>query len=164
VLVRAQDVAEQITTEARAEADRTLDHAQTHCAQVISDAHRRAEHMVNNARTRVETLLQEARNIAEALHRQAREKTAALELDTTRTRAETLAVLNHDKARLESTIDDLRCFEQEYRIQLALYLQLLIDELDGPAPTVGVDPLHPERDLVSVGLGTHGDAGQSPPG
>lgn len=131
---------------------------------VISEAHHRAEDMVNNARTQVETMLQEARDTAGALHRQAREKTAALELDTARTRTETLAAANHDKARLESTIDDLRGFEQEYRIQLALYLQSLIDELDRPAPTIRVDPLHPERDLVSAGLGTHGDTGQSPPG
>ena len=160
----AEDMADQMTTQAHAEADRTLDQAQAHCAHLISEAQHKAEDMVNEASTRVETMLQEARSTAETLHRQSREQAALLEQDVARAHAETLAVFDHDKTCLENTIDDLRGFEQEYRIQLTLYLQSLLDELDGPALTAPADPIHPGRDLVGSGLGARGDIGQSSPG
>jgi hypothetical protein len=95
---------------------------------VISEAQRKAEDMVDKASARVEAMLREARGTAEALHRQSREKTALLEQDAAHTQAETLAVFNRDKTFLENTIDDLRGFEQEYRIQLTLYLESLLHE------------------------------------
>jgi hypothetical protein len=131
---------------------------------LISEAQHKAEDMVNKAGTWVETMLGEARSTAETLHRQSREQAELLEQDAARTHAETLAVLNPDKIFLENTIDDLRGFEQEYRSHLTLYLQSLLDELDGPIPTAPADPIHLGRDLVSSGLGARGDIGQSSPG
>jgi DivIVA domain-containing protein len=163
-VARAEDMADQMTTQAHAEADRTLDQAQAHCAHLISEAQHKADDMVNKARTWVETMLQEARSTTETLHRQSREQAALLEQDATRTHAETLAVLKRDKTFLENTIDGLRGFEQHYRIQLTLYLQSLLHELDGPTPTAPADPIHPARDLVSSGLGARGDIRQSSPG
>jgi DivIVA domain-containing protein len=160
----AEDMADQVTTQAHAEANRTLGQAQAHCAYLISEAQQKAEDMVNKAGTWVETMLGEARSTAETLHRQSREQAELLEQDAARTHAETLAVLNHDKIFLENTIDDLRGFEQEYRSHLTLYLQSLLDELDGPIPTAPADPIHLGRDLVSSGLGARGDIGQSSPG
>jgi DivIVA domain-containing protein len=164
VLARARDMADQVTTHAHTEADRTLDQAQAHCAHVISEAQHQAEDMVDKANTQVETMLREARSTAETLHRQSREQAALQEQDTVRTHAETLAVFDHDKTFLENTIDDLRSFEQHYRIQLTLYLQSLLDELDGPTPTTPADPIHLGQDLVSSGLGARGDIDQSSPG
>jgi DivIVA domain-containing protein len=160
----AEDMADQMTTQAHAEADRTLDQAQAHCALLISEAQHKAEDMVNKAGAWVETMLGEARSTAETLHRQSREQAALLEQDAARTHAETLAVFNHDKTCLENTIDDLRGFEQHYRVQLTLYLQSLLDELDGPTPAAPADLIHPGRDLVGSGLGARGDIGQSSPG
>ena len=160
----AEDMADQMTTQAHTEADRTLDQAQAHCAHLISEAQHKAEDMVNEASTRVETMLGEARSTAETLHRQSREHAALLEQDAARAHAETLAVFNHDKTCLENTIDDLRGFEQHYRVQLTLYLQSLLDELDGPTPAAPADLIHPGRDLVGSGLGARGDIGQSSPG
>jgi DivIVA domain-containing protein len=164
VLARARDMADQMTTQAHAEADRTFDQAQAHCAHLISEAQRKAEDMVDKASARVETMLQQARSTAETLHRQSREQATLLEQDAARTHAEALAVFDHDKTCLENTIDDLRGFEQEYRIQLTLYLQSLLYELDGPTPTAPADPIHPEQHLVSSGLGARGDIGHPSPG
>jgi DivIVA domain-containing protein len=163
-VARAQGIADQMTTQAHAEADRTLDQAQAHYAHVISEAQHKAEDMVNEASTRVETMLREARRTAETLHRQSREQVALLEQDAARTHAETLAVFNRDKTFLENTIDDLRGFEQHYRVQLTLYLESLLHGLDGPTLAAPADPIHPGRDLVSSGLGARGDIGQSSPG
>jgi DivIVA domain-containing protein len=163
-VARAQDMADQMTTQAHGEVDRTLDQAQAHCAHLISEAQHKAEDMVNEASTRVETMLGEARSAAETLHRQSREQVALLEQDAARTHAETLAVFNRDKTFIENTIDDLRGFEQHYRVQLTLYLQSLLYELDGPTLAAPADPIHPGRDLVSSGLGARGDIGQSSPG
>jgi DivIVA domain-containing protein len=163
-VARAQDMADQMTTQAHAEADRTLDQAQAHCAHLISEAQHKAEDMVNKAGAWVETMLREARSTAETLHRQSREQVALLEQDAARTHAETLAVFNRDKTFLENTIDDLRGFEQHYRIQLTFYLQSLLYELDGSTLTAPADPIRPGRDLVGSGLGARGDIGQSSPG
>ncbi|MEA2202880.1 MAG: hypothetical protein QOI89_3588 [Solirubrobacteraceae bacterium] len=164
VVVRAQDMANQVVDEAHAEADRTLDQAQARCAHLLAEAQHRAEDMVSEATTRVEILLQDARSTAEVAHRRSREKAVSLEQAAARTHAETLAVFNHDKTLLESTIDDLRGFEREYRLQLTLSLQSLLQELDGPTSTAPADPVPTEQDLVSSGLGARGDTGQSPPG
>ena len=86
--------------------------------------------MVNKASTRVETMLGEAGSTAETLHRLSWSRPALLEQDAARTHADTLAVFNRDKTFLENTIDDLRGFEQHYRIQLTLYLQSLLYELE----------------------------------
>jgi hypothetical protein len=131
---------------------------------LISEAQHKAEDMVNEASTRVETMLGEARSTAETLHRQSREQAALLEQDAARTHAETLAVFNRDKTSLENTIDDLRGLEQEYRVQLTLYLQSLLDELDGSTLVASADPIRPGGDLVGSGLGARGDIGQSSPG
>jgi DivIVA domain-containing protein len=163
-VVCSQDVADQMTTQSHAEVDRTLDQAQAHCAYLISEAQRKAEDMVDKASTWVETMLGEARSTAETLHLQSRERAALLEQDAARTHAETLAVFNRDKTCLENTIDDLRGFEQHYRVQLTLYLQSLLYELDGPTLAAPADPIHPGRDLVSSGLGARGAIGQSTPG
>jgi DivIVA domain-containing protein len=163
VLVGAEAVTDQVTTQAHADAARTLDQAQAQCAHLISEAQHRAEDMVNQARDRVEAMLEEARSTAEAVHRRSQENTAWLE-DAARTHAETLAVFNHDKTLLERTIDDLRGFEQEYRIQLTLYFQELLHELDGSTPTSPADPIHTRPDLVSSGQGVRGGTGQSPSG
>jgi len=163
VLDGAQGMTDQMTTQAHADADTTLDRAQAHCAHLISEAHHRAEDMVNQATDRVEAMLEEARSTAEAVHRRSQENTASRE-DAARTHAETLAVFNHDKTLLERTIDDLRGFEQEYRIQLTLYFQALLHELDGPTPTAPADPIHTGQGLVSSGLGARGGTGQSPSG
>ncbi|PZS33516.1 MAG: cell division initiation protein [Pseudonocardiales bacterium] len=162
-VVGAQGTADQMTAQAQTEAGVSLDQTRAHCAHLISEAQHRAEDMVNKASTQVETMLQEARSTAEAVHRQAREKTASLE-EAARTHAETLAVFNHDQSLLERTIDDLRSFEQEYRMQLTLYFQSLLHELDGPTPAAPADPIHTRRDLVSSGLGARCDTGQLPPG
>jgi len=70
----AEDMADQMTTQAHAEADRTLDQAQAHCAHLISEAQHKAEDTVNKASTRVETMLQEVRSAAETLHRRSRSR------------------------------------------------------------------------------------------
>jgi beta-N-acetylglucosaminidase len=147
-----------VTEEANAEVNRMLDQARTHCAQLLSEAQAKAQDMVYEARTRVETMLHDARTTAQTLERQSRDKATSLEQQTTSKHAEILK-LNQDKSLLENAIDDLRGFEQEYRIQLALYLQSLLDELDGPG---SASPCT-QQDLVDSELGVRGENGQSRP-
>jgi DivIVA domain-containing protein len=160
MLVLAQERADQVAAEANAEADRMLNQAKTNCAHLLSEARAKAENMVNEARTRAETMLHDARTTAQTLERQSREKAASLEQDATRKHAEILDALNQDKSLLEDAIDNLRAFEQEYRTQLAIYLQLQLDKLDGPGSTAPADPIRIQQDLVSSGLDAHGETGQ----
>jgi cell division septum initiation protein DivIVA len=157
MLVLAREGAGQVNEEANAEVDRMLNQARATCARLLSEAQVKAEDMVNEARTRVESMLQDARSTAETLQRQSRQKAASLEQDATRKHAEILR-LNHDKSLLESTIDGLRAFEQEYRTQLVIYFQLLLDKLDGPGSAASAEsslihiPCYNLRNAYSDGL------------
>jgi hypothetical protein len=118
--------------------------------------------MVNEARTRVESMLHGARTTAQAVERRSREKAMSLVQQAARKHAEILE-LNQDKSLLENAIVDLQAFEQQYRTGLAIYLQLLLDELDGSGTAASADPLCTQQDLVGSGLGARGDTDQSPP-
>ncbi len=162
VLAWAQERADQVTEAANAEADKMVNQARVHGAQLLSEAQAKAQNMVNEARTRVETMLQDARATAQAVERQSREKATSLEQHVTRKHAEILE-LNRDKSLLENAIFDLQAFEQEYRTGLAIYLQSLLDELDGSGSAASADPLCTQQDLVGSRLGARGETGQSPP-
>jgi DivIVA domain-containing protein len=162
MLAWAQEKADQVTEAANVEAEKMLNQARVHGAQLLSQAQVKAQDMVKQARTRVETILHDARTTAQTVERQFREKARALTQHATRTHAEILE-LNQEKRLLENAIFDLRAFEQQYRTGLAIYLQSLLDELDGSGSAVSADPLCTHQDLVGCGLGVRGDTGQSPP-
>ena len=158
MLAVAQKVADQVREQAHAKADRMLTQARTRCAQLLSEARVTAEDMVDQARTRVETMVQDARSAADALQRQSEDQVAMLEQQAARQHAEIRDALHQEKSLLENAIDNLRGFEQKYRIQLAAHLQSLLHELDRTKFATPVDPLSAQQDLVSVGL----DAGTKP--
>jgi cell division septum initiation protein DivIVA len=162
MLAWAQERADQVTEVANAEVDKMLNQARVHGAQLLSEAQVKAQDMVNAARTRVETMLGDARTTAQAVERQSRDKATSLAQHATRKHTEILE-LNQDKSLLENAIFDLQTFEQEYRTGLAIYLQSLLDELDGSGSAASADPLCTQQDLVGSGLGARGETGQSPP-
>ncbi|MDQ2883559.1 MAG: DivIVA domain-containing protein [Actinomycetota bacterium] len=163
MLALAQKMADQLSEQAHATVDRMLSQARNYCAKLLSEARVTAEDMVNEARTRVETMVSDARTAAETLQRQSEDKAASLEQDAARQRAEILDALHQDKSLLENTIDDLRGFEQKYRVQLTTYLQSLFHELGGPEFAAPAGPIRAPQDLVGSGLGARGETGQSPP-
>jgi cell division septum initiation protein DivIVA len=65
VLGLAQEMAERLTNEAKAEADGMLSKAHATSAQLLSEARAKAEGMVTGAKTRAETMLNDARTKAE---------------------------------------------------------------------------------------------------
>jgi len=129
-LALAQKVADQVREQAHVTADRMLSQARDYCAQLLSEARVTAEDMVNQAQIRVETMVQDARCAAETLQRQSADKVASLEQQAARQHAEILDDLHQKRSLLENTINNLRGFEQKYRIQLAAHLQSLLHELD----------------------------------
>jgi len=153
VLGLAQEMAERLTVDTKAEADGMLGEARTRSEQLLSDARGKADGMVNEARARAETLLNDARSRAETLDRQSREKAASLELDAARKHTEILAVLRQEKGILEKKIDELRTFECEYRTRLTTYLQSQLRELDVPGSAAPADPMRTQQDLVTSGSG-----------
>ncbi|MCA1709925.1 MAG: hypothetical protein LC808_44240, partial [Actinobacteria bacterium] len=162
MLARAQKSTDQVTEEAEVQASRLLYQARTHCAQLLSQAQTKAQDMVNEAQTRVDTMLHDARITAQTLQRQARDKAASLEQHATCKHTEILE-LHQGKSLLENTINDLRAFEQEYRTQLTLYLQSLLNKLDGPESAAPADPPHIQQDLVDSEPGARDETDQSPP-
>jgi hypothetical protein len=107
--------------------------------------------MVNQARTRVETMVRDARCAAEARQRQSEDKVASLEQQTARQHAEILDALHQKRSLLENAIDNLRGFEQKYRIQLAAHLQSLLHELDRLGLATPKDP-SVQQDVVGFEL------------
>jgi cell division septum initiation protein DivIVA len=135
VLGVAQEMADQLTDAANAEACRMLSQAQTKCEQLLSEAVVKAKNMVNEARIRAETMLHDACTKAETLERQSREKAGALERAATRKHTEIFDALSQEKRLLEKNIDELRASAQEYRTRITIYVQSQLRMLDKPHPT-----------------------------
>ncbi|MDQ4103372.1 MAG: DivIVA domain-containing protein, partial [Actinomycetota bacterium] len=79
VLGLAQQIADRLTGEAKAEADGMVRQARTNAQQLLSDATAKADGIVSEARTRAETMLHDACTKAETLDRHSREQAASLE-------------------------------------------------------------------------------------
>jgi DivIVA domain-containing protein len=159
VLDLAQEMADWLTGEAKAEADGMLGHARTKSEQLLSEARAKAEGMVTEARTRSETMLNEARTKAETLERQSRDKAVSLERDAAAKHTEIIAGLCREKGVLEKEIDELRTFERGYRTRLKTYLDSQLRELDGRGSAVPADPMHIQQGLVGSAFGAHAEAG-----
>jgi len=157
VLGLAQEMAERLTGEVKAEADGMLSKARATSAQLLSEARAKAEGMVTEARTRAQTMLNDARAKAETLDRQSREKAASLERDAARKHTEILGAINQEKSVLEKKIDELRTLEREYRTRLKTYLQSQLQELDGSGPATPTDPMPTQQDLVTSGSGARAE-------
>jgi vacuolar-type H+-ATPase subunit H len=159
VLDLAQEMADRLTDEAKAEADGMLGHARTKSEQLLSEAKAKAEGMVTEARTRSETMLNEARTKAETLERQSRDKAVSLERDAAAKHTEIIAGLCREKGVLENKIDELRTFERGYRTRLKTYLDSQLRELDGRGSGAPADPMHIQQGLVDSGFGAPAEAG-----
>jgi DivIVA domain-containing protein len=159
VLGLAQEMAERLTVDTKAEADGMLAEARTRSEQLLSDARVKADGMVNEARARAETLLNDARIRAETLDRQSRDKAVSLELDAARKHTEILAGLSLEKDHLEKKIGELRTFERDYRARLTTYLNSQLRDLDGRGSAVPVDSGRNRQGLVASGFGAHAEVG-----
>jgi vacuolar-type H+-ATPase subunit H len=158
VLGLAQEMADRLTGEAKAEADGMLGDARARSEQLLSEARVKADGMVNEARTRAESMLNDARSRAETVDRQSREKAASLERDATRKHAEILGSLSQEKNVLEKKIEELRTFEREYRTRLKTYLESQLRELDGRGSAAPVDAVRTQG-FVATGFGARAEAG-----
>jgi DivIVA domain-containing protein len=159
VLDLAQEMADRLTGEAKAEADGMLGHARTKSEQLLSEARAKAEDMVTDARTRSETMLNDARTKAETLQRQSRDKAVSLERDAAAKHTEIIAGLSQEKGILEKEIDELRAFERGYWTQLKTYLDSQLRELGGIGSGAPADPMHIQQGLVGSGFGAPAEAG-----
>jgi DivIVA domain-containing protein len=159
VLGLAQEIADRLTREAKAEADAMLSKARTTSEQLLCQARAKAEGMVTEARVRAETLLTDARTRAEILDRQSREKAASLERDAARQHTEIIGSISQEKSILEKKIDDLRAFEHEYRTRLATYLDSQLRELDRRGSTALTDPMCNQQSFVASTPGPRAEPG-----
>ncbi len=159
VLGLAQEIADRLTREAKADADGMLSTARTTSEQLLCQARAKADGMVNEARTRAETMLTDARSRAENLERQSRETAASLERDAARQHTEIIGSISQEKTFLEKKIDDLRAFEHEYRTRLVTYLGSQLRELDEPGSNALTDPMPTQQSSVASGFDTRAESG-----
>jgi DivIVA domain-containing protein len=157
VLGLAQEIADQLTLEAKADADAMLSKARTTSEHLLCQATAKADGMVTEARTRAETLLTDARSRAETLERQSREKAASLERDAARQHAEIIGSISQEKSILEKKIADLRAFEHEYRTRLVTYLDSQLRELEGSGSALPPDPMPSQQGFVASEFDTRAE-------
>ena len=159
VLGLAQQIADQLTREAKAEAEGMLRTAHTTSEQLLSETRSKSDGMINEARNRAETTLKDARTKAEALERQSQEKAASLERDAARRHAEIIGSISQEKDILEKKIDELRTFEREYRTRLTTYLDSQLRELDKRGSVEPVDTMGERHSFVASESGARVDSG-----
>ena len=111
VLGMAQQIADRLTGDAKAEANGILTEARSKSEQLLSDARTKSDGMVNEARNRAQTMINTAHVKAEDLERQSQDKATALERDAARKHAEIIGSISQEKIVLEKKVDELRTFE-----------------------------------------------------
>jgi DivIVA domain-containing protein len=159
VLGLAQQIADQLTREAKAEAEGMLRTAHTTSAQSLSEARAKADGLINEARNRAETVLNDARTKAEALERASREKAASLERDAERKHTEIIGSISQEKSILEKKIEELRSFERDYRTRLTTYLDSQLRELDKRGSAAPADTMGQRHDFIAAESGARVDPG-----
>jgi DivIVA domain-containing protein len=148
VLGLAQQIADRLTGEAKAEADGMVRQARTNAQQLLSDATAKADGIVSEARTRAETMLHDACTKAETLDRHSREQAASLERAAARKHSEIIGSISQEKSALEKRIDELHTFEREYHTRLKGYLEAQLAAL-GESRSAAADPYNQQ------GFGAH---------
>ncbi len=109
ILALAQQTADQLTDEAKAESEK-----------VLADAKSQSEALLSDATTRAEATDRESRTKAEALEAEAKAKYD-----------EVLGKLAGERVGLEKKIADLRSYEREYRGRLKSWISEQLAQLDG---------------------------------
>jgi DivIVA domain-containing protein len=153
VLGLAQQIADQLTREAKAEADGMLRTARTTSERLLSETRAKADGLINEARNRAETVLKDARTKAENLERQSQEKAASLERDAARKHTEVIGSISQEKSILEKKVDELRTFEREYRTRLTTYLDSQLRELDKRGSAAPSDTMGQRHDFTAAEFG-----------
>ena len=152
ILGLAQEMADRLTSEAKAESDQLiggatsksdamLSDAKSKSEQMVAEAKSRSEQMVTEARTKSEAMLSDAKTRSESMQRQAKEKADALQSESERKHTEMISTITEKRTGLEKHIDELSTFEREYRTRLKSYLESQLHELGqrggaAPADTV----------------------------
>ncbi|PZS15565.1 MAG: cell division initiation protein [Pseudonocardiales bacterium] len=159
VLAMAQQVADLLTGDAKAQVDGVLGEARIKSERLLADTRAKADDMVNEARTRAETMLNDARTTAEALGRQSREKAASLKRDAAREHAEIIGSISQEKSVLHKKVDELRIFERDYRNHLMTCLESQLLQLDRHAPAALADTTRNPQQVVAAWFGDPADSG-----
>lgn len=155
VLGMAQQIADRLTSDAKADADRMLSQARTTTQQLLSEARAKADDMIHEARSRAQTMLDDARVKAETVDREARQKAAMLEREAARKHTELLGSISQEKILLESKVAELRTFEREYRTRLTTYLNAQLRELDNRVPTAAPDTTRNQHSFTASKSAAH---------
>ena len=157
VLAMAQQLADQLTGDAKAEVGEMLGEARTKSEQLLSDARAKADGMVSEARTRAETMLNDACTTAETLDRQSREKATSRKHDAARKHADIMGSISQEKSVLDKQVDELRAFEREYRKHLVIHLEAQLLALDQRAPAEPAETTRTPQRVVAAALGDRAD-------
>lgn len=152
ILGMAQEMADRLTADARAESEATLTSARASADEMVSGAREksqsmlgqardRAEAMVVDARSKAEKLLTDAKDRAQSTVAAAQDKANRLAADAEKQHTEILGAINAQRGLIEGRIEQLRTFEREYRSRLKAYFEaqledLAADESAAPAPNV----------------------------
>jgi DivIVA domain-containing protein len=139
VLTLAQDTADRLTGNAKAESEKMLADARANADQIVSEARQTAETTVTEARQRADAMLADAQTRSETQLRQAQEKADALQADAERKHSEIMGTINQQRTVLEGRLEQLRTFEREYRTRLKTYLESQLEELGQRGSAAPVD-------------------------
>ena len=139
VLTLAQDTADRLTGNAKAESEKMLADARANADQILSEARSTAETTVTEARQRADAMLADAQSRSETQLRQAQEKADALQADAERKHSEIMGTINQQRTVLEGRLEQLRTFEREYRTRLKTYLESQLEELGQRGSAAPVD-------------------------
>jgi DivIVA domain-containing protein len=119
VLALAQQTADNLVSQHKAEAERVLREAQASSQSQLSEAQARANAQFAEAENRAKQLVTDSQERAAKTVNDAEQRAAAI-----------TAQFEQRKAALERRVEELRVYEREYRTRLRSYLESQLRELD----------------------------------
>jgi len=136
----AQETADKLTTEARAEAANLRASAKAESEKLVSDAHAEADRLLSEAQGKSDTMVQEATAKAEALEQDSRTRAEAMDSEAQAKYSQVMSQLTEQRSTLEKKIDDLRIYEREYRSRLKTWINEHLSQLDDAGAATATAP------------------------
>jgi DivIVA domain-containing protein len=136
----AQETADKLTAEARADAANMRASAKAESDKLLSDATAEANRLVTDAQGKSDAMVLDATTKAEALEEDSRTRAEAMDREAQEKYSQAMTQLTEQRAALEKKIDDLRIYEREYRSRLKSWISEHLAQLDESGAAVTAEP------------------------
>lgn len=133
---------QRLISEATADAEKVLQEAQTRANTILDEAKNKSESQVKEAERTAYKVVADAQRQADTVRGEAEKRAAELKAEAEKNHKEVMGTITEQRNALESRIDRLKVFENEYRTRLRGHIETHLETLKSYD-----DPVQPEENI-----------------